>query len=127
VRVTQDEVVTSKPIQFVSYGKSRQETVDPISDEVLFEVRDVLKQNPDIELVEVQGHTDDSGDDEFNLHLSQQRADAVRNWLIQAGVPASKLTAKGYGFERPLADNRIRTGRQKNRRVQFVIVKRQKR
>jgi outer membrane protein OmpA-like peptidoglycan-associated protein len=127
VRVTQDEIVTSKPIQFVSNGKTRRETVDPISDDVLFEVRDVLQQNPDIELIEVQGHTDDDGNEEYNLALSQQRADAVRTWLIQAGVPESKVTAKGYGFERPLADNRIKTGRQKNRRVQFVIVQRKKR
>ena len=127
VRVTQDELVTSKPIQFLSNGKTRRETVDPISDEVLYEVRDALAQNLDIEVIEVQGHTDDNGDEQFNLHLSQERAEAVREWLIQAGVPASKLTAKGYGFEMPLADNRIRTGRQKNRRVQFIIVKRKPR
>lgn len=124
VRVTKDEIVTSKPIEFTVYGKGRFETVSPISDDVLKEVRDAIEQNPDIELVEVQGHTDDSGDEKFNLNLSQQRAEAVRNWLIGAGVSENKLTAKGYGFEKPAADNRVRTGRQKNRRVQFVIVKR---
>lgn len=123
VRVTKDEIVTSKPIEFVTYGKNRFETVSPISDDVLKEVRDAIEQNPNIEQVEVQGHTDDSGNEQFNLNLSQKRADTVRDWLIAAGVPAQKLVAKGYGFEKPLADNRIRTGRQKNRRVQFIIIK----
>lgn len=119
-----DEIVTSKPIQFVVYGKTRAETVTPISDEILHEVRDVIQQNPDIELVEVQGHTDDNGSEEYNLRLSQQRAEAVLSWLVAAGVPREKLVAKGYGFEQPLGDNRVKTGRQKNRRVQFMIIKR---
>ncbi|WP_437728623.1 OmpA family protein [Sorangium sp. So ce861] len=124
VRVHADEITTSKPVQFVVYGKTRAETVDPVSDEILYEVRDAIQQNPDIELVEVQGHTDDSGTEEYNLRLSQQRADAVLSWLVAAGVPREKLVARGYGFEQPLGDNRVKTGRQKNRRVQFVIIKR---
>jgi outer membrane protein OmpA-like peptidoglycan-associated protein len=87
-------------------------------------VRDAIQQNPDIELVEVQGHTDDSGSEEYNLRLSQERAEAVLSWLVAAGVPREKLVARGYGFERPLGDNRVKTGRQKNRRVQFMIIKR---
>jgi outer membrane protein OmpA-like peptidoglycan-associated protein len=125
--VTSDEIVTSKPVQFQVYGKSRTQTVDPISDDLLYEVRDAIQQNPNIELVEVQGHTDDGGTAEFNMQLSQDRADAVRQWLIDAGVPQDKLVAKGYGFERPLSDNRVKTGRQKNRRVQFMIIKRRQR
>ncbi|WP_437305899.1 OmpA family protein [Sorangium sp. So ce388] len=124
VRVHADEITTSKPVQFIPYGKTRTQTVDPISDEVLYEVRDAILQNPDIELVEVQGHTDDNGTEEYNLILSQERADAVLSWLVAAGVPREKLVAKGYGFEQPLADNRVRTGRQRNRRVQFMIIKR---
>ncbi|WP_437589082.1 OmpA family protein [Sorangium sp. So ce1000] len=124
VRVNTEEITTSKPVRFIPYGKSRAETVDPISDEILYEVRDAIQQNPDIELVEVQGHTDDNGTEQFNLALSQARADAVLSWLVSAGVPREKLVAKGYGFEQPLADNRIKTGRQKNRRVQFMIIKR---
>lgn len=127
VRVAGDEIVTSKPVQFRVYGKTRRETVAPISDELLYEVRDVIQQHPEIELVEVQGHTDDNGTEEYNLKLSQQRADAVLEWLVAAGVPREKLVAKGYGFERPLGDNRVKTGRQKNRRVQFMIVKRKPR
>ncbi|WP_437282469.1 OmpA family protein [Sorangium sp. So ce375] len=124
VRVNTEEITTSKPVRFVVYGKTRAQTVDPISDEILYEVRDAIQQNPDIELVEVQGHTDDNGSESYNLALSQQRADAVLSWLVAAGVPREKLVAKGYGFEQPLGDNRVKTGRQKNRRVQFVIIKR---
>lgn len=127
VRVTTDEIVTSKPVEFLPYGKDRTQTIDPISDDLLHEVRDVINQNRDIQLVEVQGHTDDMGTEDFNLPLSQERADAVRNWLIQAGVPKEKLVAKGYGFTKPVGDNRVRTGRRQNRRVQFMIVKRQPR
>lgn len=127
VRVTSDEIVTSKPVQFQVYGKSRAQTVDPISDDLLYEVRDAMAQNPSIEVVEVQGHTDDEGTAEFNMQLSQDRADAVRQWLVDAGVPKDKLVAKGYGFEKPLSDNRVKTGRQKNRRVQFMIIKRRQR
>ncbi|AUX22730.1 porin [Sorangium cellulosum] len=124
VRVHADEITTSKPVQFIVYGKTRAQTVAPISDDLLREVRDAIQQNPDIELVEVQGHTDDSGSEEYNLRLSQERAEAVLSWLVAAGVPREKLVARGYGFERPLGDNRVKTGRQKNRRVQFMIIKR---
>ena len=101
------------------------ESVTADSQGVLMEVAEAIKSRTDIRKVEVQGHTDDSGDEDYNQDLSQRRADAVRTWLIErADVPADKLVAKGYGFSRPIADNRIKTGRAKNRRVQFVIVSR---
>src|SRR5262249_16272159 len=120
------EISTSTPIEFQVYGKTRFETITPISEEVLKEIKNALDQHPEILKLEVQGHTDDSGTEEFNQRLSQERADGVRQWLIDAGVPASKLVAKGYGFSKPRGDNRIRTGRTVNRRVQFVIVERRK-
>ncbi|XXT18664.1 OmpA family protein [Sorangium sp. So ce429] len=124
VRVTNEEIITSVPVQFVLYGKTRTQTVSPVSDELLYEVRDVLAQHPEIELIEVQGHTDDSGTPEFNQTLSEERARAVVEWLVAAGVPKEKLVAKGYSYRRPVADNREKTGRQENRRVQFFIVRR---
>ncbi|MEO5728529.1 MAG: OmpA family protein, partial [Byssovorax sp.] len=123
-RVIDNEIVIKQQVQFQVYGSSRGETVDPVSNDLMNEIRDVLNQHPEITRVEVQGHTDDSGNDRFNQHLSEERAQAVRQWLIDAGIPASKLVAKGYGYTKPLADNRIRQGRQQNRRVQFVIVER---
>jgi outer membrane protein OmpA-like peptidoglycan-associated protein len=79
--------------------------------------------DPTIDIVEVQGHTDDSGDPQFNASLALGRAEEVRSWLIGVGVPASKLVAKGYGDRAPVGDNRIFDGRQKNRRVDFKVIK----
>jgi len=70
--------------------------------------------------VEVAGHTDSSGTPEGNLKLSQERAEAVRGALVARGVPAARLTAKGYGQTVPIADNRTEEGRAKNRRVELV-------
>ncbi len=73
--------------------------------------------------IEVAGHTDDRGSDEYNLNLSQQRAEAVRNYLISKGVAADRLTAKGYGESQPVAGNDTDEGRLKNRRVELVPLK----
>ncbi len=126
VRVTDKEILILMQVEFKVYGKSRPETIDPISEDMLHEVRDAINQHPEIKKTEVQGHTDDSGDTDFNMTLSQQRADAVRQWLINAGIKADKLVAKGYGSTVPIADNRIREGRQKNRRVAFIVTERGK-
>ena len=72
-------------------------------------------------LIEVQGHTDNVGKAETNKKLSMQRANSVMNYLIKQGVPAERLTANGYGMEVPIADNKTKAGRQKNRRVEFKI------
>jgi outer membrane protein OmpA-like peptidoglycan-associated protein len=70
--------------------------------------------------VEVAGHTDNVGTPEANLKLSEGRAQAVMAALVQRGVPADRLTAKGYGQTAPVADNRTEEGRAKNRRVELV-------
>ena len=125
VRVEGDDILISKRIEFDTYGDSVGEAVTKDSEGVLMEVAEAIKSRKDVLKVEVQGHTDDSGNEEYNLDLSQRRANAIRTWLIErAEVPADKLVAKGYGFSRPIADNRIKTGRARNRRVQFVIISR---
>ena len=70
--------------------------------------------------IEVAGHTDSRGSDEYNMTLSQQRADAVRNHLIKKGIEADRLTAVGYGESQPVADNATDEGRFKNRRVELI-------
>lgn len=127
VRVVGDDIVLLKPIEIsVSFKVLGGEIVDPASEEVLREVIDVIKQHPEFLKVEVQGHTDDTGSPKVNLEKSQSRADLVMRWLVNAGLPADKLIAKGYGHTRPIADNRQPEGRQKNRRIAFAVIERAK-
>jgi outer membrane protein OmpA-like peptidoglycan-associated protein len=70
---------------------------------------------------EVEGHTDSTGSDELNQTLSQQRAGAVRDYLVQQGLPAGTITAVGFGKTAPVADNSTADGRQKNRRVELIV------
>jgi hypothetical protein len=78
--------------------------------------------NPTFTAGEVQGHTDNQGPDDYNMRLSERRADAVVAYLVHHGVAAGRLVAKGYGVTRPIVDNRTASSRAKNRRVQFIIL-----
>lgn len=71
--------------------------------------------------VQVEGYTDNVGTQEYNQTLSQQRGDAVRDYLVSQGVSASNMTATGYGMNNPIADNATSAGRAQNRRVQLVV------
>ncbi len=88
----------------------------------LDEVADILRKNPQIK-VEIQGHTDSVGPAEYNLKLSQRRAEAVRRYLIDKGIAPERLIAKGYGESHPIAPNDTAAGRAQNRRVIFVPIK----
>lgn len=95
--------------------------IKPRSYHVLDAVAQTIKDNPDITLLEVQGHTDSRGSDAYNLRLSNARAASVRRYLIRKGIAPSRLTAKGYG-ERVLLDrSNTEAAHTKNRRVEFVI------
>ena len=72
--------------------------------------------------VQVEGHTDNQGNADKNLSLSQQRAEAVKKYLSEGGVKAESLVAKGFGAGRPVADNATLAGRQRNRRIEFNVV-----
>jgi outer membrane protein OmpA-like peptidoglycan-associated protein len=97
-------------------GKS---TINPDSAKTLDAAAAALKAAGDLH-VEVAGHTDNVGTPEANLKLSQDRAQAVMAALVERGVKADRLTAKGYGQTAPVADNRAEDGRAKNRRVELV-------
>ena len=71
--------------------------------------------------VEIEGHTDSTGSENYNLQLSEDRAAAVRQALIEAGVPADQIMARGYGESYPVATNETQSGRQQNRRVELII------
>lgn len=90
------------------------------SSSVLDEMAATLKRYPD-QRVEVAGHTDNKGARSYNVSLSQKRAEAVRKYLIDKGVAADKLTARGYGPDNAIADNNTRAGRASNRRVELRL------
>jgi OmpA-OmpF porin, OOP family len=116
VVVTEKEIRITQQIQF-EFNKA---VIKPgVSFKILDEVADVLKNNQNIAL-EVQGHTDSVGAEDYNLKLSQSRADAVRVALVARGIAGSRLTAKGYGFRQPLVPNTSDSNRALNRRVQFI-------
>jgi len=74
--------------------------------------------------IEVAGHTDSIGSDEYNLNLAQRRADSVRNYLISKGIAADRLSTKAYGESQPVADNTTAEGRFENRRVELLPLRR---
>ncbi len=117
VRVTATEIIILEQVQFDT-GKA---TIKPASDALLDSVAAVLKEHPEIRKVEIQGHTDNKGSKPLNKTLSQNRANSVQKALEKRGVESARLTAKGYGQDVPVADNKDEEGRAKNRRVQFVV------
>jgi outer membrane protein OmpA-like peptidoglycan-associated protein len=80
-----------------------------------------LKKNPNRNLL-IEGHTDNTGNEDSNLKLSQQRADAVRDQLVSRGIAPERITTKGYGPKYPAVDNDSSAGRQQNRRVEVLVL-----
>ena len=80
-----------------------------------------IRGAPDGTVLQVGGHTDNTGDPAANQRLSQQRAEAVRDYLVGRGVPAASLTARGFGSSDPVADNATEAGRFRNRRIEFTV------
>jgi OOP family OmpA-OmpF porin len=71
--------------------------------------------------IRIEGHTDSRGSHAYNLRLSQARADSVKEYLVGKGISSDRMEAKGYGPDQPIDDNRTRAGRERNRRVEFMI------
>ena len=81
----------------------------------------ILKQNPSM-TIEIGGHTDNIGGDEYNISLSEKRAVSVANYLIEKGIDPKKLVCKGYGSTKPISGNDTEQGRSLNRRTEIVII-----
>jgi outer membrane protein OmpA-like peptidoglycan-associated protein len=111
------EIQVLKQIEF-EFGSAR---IRPDSNKIVDEVVRLMKVNPEIKHLAIEGHTDNVGSDAVNERLSNDRANSVMRYLIDKGVEAGRLSAKGFGPQRPLADNGTAEGRQKNRRVEFHI------
>ena len=96
--------------------------LSPASMAYLSEIANRLKHLPSHLKLEVAGYTSNTGSDEYNLKLSRERAEAVRDYLASEGLDASRLTAKGYGKANAQADNNTPLGRALNRRVELHVV-----
>ena len=110
--------ITVPPVYFAT-GK---DVILERSFPVLRLVADTLKKNKWVKKVRIEGHTDNRGNDNYNLQLSKRRAASVMRFLLGEGVESARLASEGYGEAQPIASNRSRRGRAKNRRVEFVIL-----
>lgn len=95
-------------------------TLRPPAREKLAKISGIILSHPGLRL-EVDGYTDSIGTDTYNLKLSEQRANSVRDYLMSQGLAADNVTARGFGKENPVASNSTAAGRQKNRRVEMVV------
>ncbi|HEY3498605.1 MAG TPA: OmpA family protein [Polyangiaceae bacterium] len=112
------QIVISEQVKF----ETGTAELRPESAGILEAVRRVLGEHPELERVEIQGHTDSTGSVESNRKLSDERARAVLAWLVEHGITEARLVAKGYGPDRPLAGNDSEAGRATNRRVEFHVI-----
>lgn len=104
------------------YFDTGKSTLKPNSFKALNDLVEILKIKNTM-VVEIQGHTDNVGKDDENLALSQGRADAVRKYLITNGIAEARVTSKGYGHTKPIADNSNDAGKSKNRRTSLKVIK----
>ncbi|WP_223633505.1 OmpA family protein [Corallococcus sp. EGB] len=114
-------VETKSPLEHIVQFPVNQSEFHENEQRQLDDIAAYLKANPKLK-VRIEGHTDNSGPEDANRTLSQQRADRVRAYLIQKGIAGSRLEAKGYGPDRPRVSNDTPEGRSDNRRVEFVPV-----
>ena len=116
-RVMQDGKIIVNGIRFdVNKATLKAESMGAIN-----EIYTLMKDNPDLKF-SVEGHTDSQGDDAFNMKLSEERAETIRNTLIEMGISADRLTSKGWGESKPLSNNASPEDMANNRRVEFVKI-----
>jgi outer membrane protein OmpA-like peptidoglycan-associated protein len=97
-----------------------QDVITPESDPTLILIAELLMKNPRLKVI-CLAHTDSIGTEEYNLDLSERRANSVKTFLVRKGVPPPSIRFKGMGYSRPLADNSTDEGRAMNRRVEFRV------
>lgn len=118
VEVRDNQIAISEKIQF-DLDKA---TIKPESSALLDEIVATFKKNPQIKKVSIDGFASSEGGPAFNMKLSEERAKAVMAYLVAHGVDKDRVQAKGWGVEKPIADNSTEDGREKNRRVEFNIL-----
>jgi outer membrane protein OmpA-like peptidoglycan-associated protein len=118
VELKADRITITEKVQF----EVNSANILPVSHSLLGEVAEVIKTNPQIQKLQVEGHASAEGSAQRNLTLSKERAGAIREYLISQGVDAKVLVSKGFGSSKPVGDNDTEEGREKNRRVEFNIL-----
>jgi len=111
-----DALLSSNQILFATNSAN----IDSLSHSLLSNLIEVANQCPNAK-IEIGGHTDSSGSDDYNQRLSQARATSVMSYLINNGIKSNRLTAVGYGETSPVADNESYAGKAKNRRIEFNV------
>jgi outer membrane protein OmpA-like peptidoglycan-associated protein len=101
---------------------SKQVERNETNEAVLQQIAATLHDTPEIQLLRIEGHTDDRGKPAANLELSGERALAIKHRLVAHGVSPTRLVAVGFGASRPIADNRSRAGRAQNRRTELHVI-----
>lgn len=118
VELKDNKITIAEKIQF-DLDKA---TIRPESDGLMQEIIKVIKENPHVKKLAIEGHTSSEGSDRHNLKLSDARAKAVMDYFVtKGGLPKEMFTAKGYGETKLIADETTEEGREKNRRVEFLV------
>ena len=107
------------------YFDTNKTTIKEESFPLLNDIAELLEQHPDITLIRIEGHTDSRGSASSNRRLSQGRSQSVRQYLIDNGIVAARMTAEGFGEDMPVAEGSSEEAWEQNRRVEFVIVQRE--
>jgi len=119
VELRDNKIEFKEKIQF----EVNKATIKEESFSLLKDIADVIKKNPQVKKISIEGHASADGDAKYNKKLSDDRAKAVMDYLVKKEqIPAASLTAKGWGEEKPIADNNTEEGKEKNRRVEFLVV-----
>jgi outer membrane protein OmpA-like peptidoglycan-associated protein len=107
----------SDQTQYINFDFDKAEP-QPSSTPKLEQMAQIMNEYPDYSL-SIAGHADSKGSDEYNVRLSYERAESARKYLLDKGIPADRIEARGYGEAKPIADNNTEEGRAQNRRVDF--------
>jgi len=118
VELRDNKIEITEKIQF----EVAKAIIKPESFGLLDEIVGVIKANPHIKKLAIEGHASSEGDPKANKKLSDERAKAVRKYLMDHGIAGDMLTAKGFGADKPIASNDTDEGKEKNRRVEFNVV-----
>jgi outer membrane protein OmpA-like peptidoglycan-associated protein len=118
--VKADKIEINEKIQFMLNSAA----IKPESFSLMDEISKVIADHPEIAELGIEGHASSEGSGPINMTLSDKRAKSVMDYIVKKGVNAKRLTAKGFGSTKPIADNATEEGRVANRRVEFNIIKR---